>query len=148
MAHTDGIDSLVPRLPPDQDTRDRLRSSLQSRIAQQQARGFGPAKFGASDKTTRDVANFIKSKTKELSKPSIKAAAKAGKVLRISTPSTCFAAVTWESTSDDGDDGIVTGEFYRGGAVVYDGPMSLDEFIEWSSSDSVGKFYNSDVDAF
>jgi hypothetical protein len=50
-------------------------------------------------------------------------------------PSTCLADLSWK-------DGVATAEFYRGGAVVYDFPMSLDEFLDWVESDSIGKYGN------
>jgi hypothetical protein len=53
-------------------------------------------------------------------------------------PSTCLASLTWK-------DGIATAEFYRGGQVVYDFPMSKDDFIDWVSSDSIGKYGNAEV---
>jgi hypothetical protein len=72
---------------------------------------------------------------KQLTADEINAAAKAGHKLRADLPSTCFESVTWK-------DGIVTGTFYRGGSIVYDGEMSLDEFQDFASSDSLGQWYN------
>ena len=61
-------------------------------------------------------------------------------MLRIDTPSDCFQSVTWRATDDDGLDGICTGTIWRGGAVVYDTPMTLDEFEDFASSESLGKW--------
>jgi len=69
--------------------------------------------------------------------------AKAGHVLQADTPSSCFQSVTWRATSDDGQDGIVTGTFWRGGALAYSGQMSLDEFLDgFGATDSLGTEYN------
>lgn len=53
-------------------------------------------------------------------------------------PSTCLASLSWK-------DGIATAEFYRGGQIVYDFPMSKDDFIDWVSADSIGQYGNAEV---
>ena len=66
---------------------------------------------------------------------------KVGDTLSIDKPSTCFASVEFEVIDEDGN-GIATGTFHRGGSLVYSGPMSIDEFLEWSDSESLGGYYN------
>jgi hypothetical protein len=58
--------------------------------------------------------------------------------LRATIPSTCLASLTF-------NDGIATAEFYRGGAVIYDYPMSKAEFVDWVSGESLGKYGNENV---
>jgi hypothetical protein len=54
-------------------------------------------------------------------------------------PSTCLASLTWK-------DGIATAEFYRGGQVVYDFPMSKDQWIDWvSAQEGIGRYGNAEV---
>jgi hypothetical protein len=115
-----------------------------------EARAKKPSnKTARAKEVTKHVSEALKqgyknrtASRKELTADQIKQAAKAGHVLRAELPSTCFASVTWEATDDSGTDGIVTGEFYRGGSIVYDGEMTLDEFQDFASSDSLGKWYN------
>jgi hypothetical protein len=68
----------------------------------------------------------------------IQKAAKAGKTLYANTPSTCFASLSWRK-------GVATAEFYRGGAIVYDYEMSLDEFLDWAQDESLGEFFNAEI---
>jgi hypothetical protein len=73
----------------------------------------------------------------------INKAAKAGHVLEADQPSSAFSSVTWRATSADGQEGIVTGTFWRGGSLVYSGEMSLDDFLDgFGSTDSLGGEYN------
>jgi hypothetical protein len=65
-------------------------------------------------------------------------------VLTVDTPSTCFASIEWEPYDDDPENGIATGEFFRGGALVYSGEMSRDEFEAWAEDPSPGGFYNAE----
>lgn len=58
--------------------------------------------------------------------------------LEATLPSTCLASLTWK-------DGIATAEFYRGGDVVYEYPMTRDEFVDWASDSSLGKYGNAYV---
>jgi hypothetical protein len=81
---------------------------------------------------------LAKSINKQLQKAANKAVAdKAPKHARLisEVPSTCLASLSFK-------DGIATAEFYRGGQVVYDFPMSRDEFIDWISDGSIGKYGN------
>jgi hypothetical protein len=102
----------------------------------------GSGKTARKKATTANVSKFLKDRyhAKQQgnalpNRDDIDKAAKAGHTLRADLPSTCFESVTWK-------DGIVTGTFYRGGAIVYDGEMDLDEFIDFASSDSLGEWYN------
>jgi hypothetical protein len=79
---------------------------------------------------------------KRLTRDEIKNAAKAGKTLFADVPSECFSEVYWEATDDDGQDGICTMEFARDGYVL-DESMSLEEFLQFASESSLGRYYNS-----
>jgi hypothetical protein len=61
-----------------------------------------------------------------------------GQTLHFNGDSTCLADLKWK-------DGIATAEFYRGGQIIYDYPMSKSEFIDWVSSGSIGKYGNAEV---
>jgi hypothetical protein len=94
-------------------------------------------------KALKDAAKVVSDKVREELGNSVKP----GDVLTIDKPSACFKLVSWEATGDDDDEsdeinGVVTGEFHRGGALVYSGPMTLDEFLDWSADESVGGWYN------
>jgi hypothetical protein len=84
--------------------------------------------------------NFVKRQQgkKQMSRADIDKAVKAHKTLHAELPSTCFASLTFK-------DGIATAKFYRGGAVVYEYPMELDDFLDWAKSDSLGEFFNAEV---
>jgi hypothetical protein len=71
---------------------------------------------------------------KHPSRAEIDTAARSGKTLTADVPSTCLASLSWHK-------GVATAEFYRGGEIVYDYPMSLEEFLDWSS-DSLGEYGN------
>jgi hypothetical protein len=61
--------------------------------------------------------------------------------LRANVDSTCLADLTFSKK-----DSVATATFYRGGAIVYDFPMSLDEFLDWvSSDDGIGRYGNANV---
>jgi hypothetical protein len=36
-------------------------------------------------------------------------------------------------------------EFYRGGAIVYDEPMSLANFLDWAAAESLGQYFNAEI---
>jgi len=77
--------------------------------------------------------------TKAPTRGELKKAAAAGKTLEVTRDSDCFASLEWT-------DGIATAEFYRGGQIVYDYPMSLDEFLEWAQADEgLGEFFNASI---
>jgi hypothetical protein len=121
----------APRTPPPQAVRDKLRAQGLARDAELKAQGWGPARF---DKLNEAI-------NKQLQKAVNQAVAdKAPKhsTLHSQVPSTCLASLSWK-------DGIATAEFYRGGQIVYDFPMSKDDFIDWVSSDSIGKYGNAEV---
>ena len=61
--------------------------------------------------------------------------------LRANVDSTCLADLTFSKK-----DSVATATFYRGGAITYDYPMSLDEFLDWvSSEDGIGSYGNDNV---
>ena len=68
----------------------------------------------------------------------IQKAAKAGKTLYANMPSSCFASLSWHK-------GVATMEFYRGGAIVYDEPMSLANFLDWAAAESLGQYFNAEI---
>jgi hypothetical protein len=117
--------------PPPKEVRDMIRAQGEARDAELKAKGYGPARF---DKLNEAI-------NKQLQKAVNQAVAdKAPKhsTLVSQVPSTCLASLKWK-------DGIATAEFYRGGQVVYDFPMSKDDFIDWVSSDSIGQYGNAEV---
>ncbi len=96
-------------------------------------------------KTMKDVGQSIKDKIKE----ELGDAVKPGDVLTIDKPSTCFKSVSWEATGEEDDDGeiegVATGIFHRGGALVYDYQMTLSDFLDWSADESTGSYFNENV---
>ena len=108
-----------------------------------------------SDRLNKSLNEFISGKRGEakqqfgeqnadqgLTRSKIKQLARDGKTLYASQPSDCFASVSWDADDDSGEDGTCTLEFYRGGAVVYDVDMTLDEFLDFTSADSLGGYFN------
>jgi hypothetical protein len=102
-------------------------------------------------KITRDIAEKVKAKTN--TKLSPEAARKQSAIDRASarrapknstihatTPSSCFASVSYNKADE-----ICTMEFWRGGAIVYDEPMSLDEFLDFAESNSLGLYFNDEI---
>jgi hypothetical protein len=101
---------------------------------------------GAEKKVSKEINAAIREKiwgeVKKVqpTRDEMAAAAKAGKSLHALMPSTCLQSLTWKADGDGS--GVATAEFYRGGAVIYDYPMDLDEFIDWAESGSLGKYGN------
>jgi hypothetical protein len=147
-SHMDGINKL-PRWDPSNPTKynyDPTNYDAADYAKFKQARIDAQAKqqkatVNRSQQIIKEANKVIKDAINERLKnqgPSrdvFNAAAKAHKQLNANTPSTCFASLSWR-------DGIVAGEFYRGGSVVYDGEMTLDEFLDFAQSDSLGEWYN------
>lgn len=146
--------------PPPQAVRDFQRAQGQARDVELRAKGYGPAVFKAHvdlgmkparGQTKLDLVYDAKTdkwvtiqeakaaaKKVQPTRDEMKAAVKAGKSLHALMPSTCLQSLTYK-------DGVATAEFYRGGAVVYDYEMSLEEFIDWAESGSLGKYGNENV---
>ena len=104
---------------------------------------FGP-KGSLSKAANESVASTVKAKTEELDR-SIASKAPKGSTITATTPSTCLASLSWQADPDgDGTDGTVTYEFYRGGALVYQDDCTVDEFLDWAESDSLGVTGNSE----
>jgi hypothetical protein len=121
----------TPAPPPSQEVRDVLRGQLDARVAELKSKGWGPARF--------DKLNAaINAQLQKLANQAVADKAPKHSTLVSQVPSTCLASLKWK-------DGIATAEFYRGGQVVYDFPMSKDDFIDWVSSDSIGKYGNAEV---
>jgi|SRR5579862_16296 len=137
----------------------------QARLAQERARGSHSAGINALPRaplqsyeaaqkqlkeTLQNVSKEMNARIKGIvneelkkhgpSRAEIEKAAKAGKTLHATTPSTCLASLTY-----NGKEKVAVAEFYRGGAITYEYPMSLGEFIEWADSESLGKFGNENV---
>lgn len=134
--------------PPPQIVRDFQRASGKARDAELKAQGHGPARFDQANKTLNrslpdEIKRAVMDARKQAEKASykhnaptrqdVKDAAKAGQVLHLTTPSTCFDSVTWKN-------GNVSVVFWNG--YQYTAPLDLDTVIEWGSDDSLGKFYN------
>jgi hypothetical protein len=121
-----------------------FKAAKQSR----QDRNIGrPARQQAIQKRISDALKKNYAKRQE-GKPQptreqINEAAKAGKPLRADLPSTCFASLTFKQDKDG--NGTVFAEFYRGGAINYEYPMELDDFLDWAGSESLGVFFNAEV---
>ncbi len=150
--HTAGVNSL-PRWDPnnldkgfiyDRSTysrdREEYRKFKEARAARDKAR---------QEKAERELDRVVKGANKLVAdkvKEELKNSVQPGDVLTIDRPSTCFKSVSWQAdeSDDDGDEvnGVVTGEFHRGGDVVYSAPMTLSEFLDWADSESIGSAYN------
>jgi hypothetical protein len=93
----------------------------------------------AQKQFAKDIQKAISDKTKEAvrfkgpTKQQIQSAAKTGKTLHITTPSTCFNSVNWKN-------GIVSVEFQNG--YAYSAPLDLDTMLEWADDESLGGFFN------
>jgi hypothetical protein len=126
-----------PRVPYDREAYKRGAEARAARDAERVAKA--QADF---DKVMKEANQVVSDKAREELGRNIRE----GDVLTIDRPSTCFASVEWIATSDADEDGvvegIVTGEFHRGGAKVYSAPMSLDDFVSWSDDESTGSWYN------
>lgn len=69
----------------------------------------------------------------------IKRAAAAGKTIYADQDSDCFASLSWTN-------GIATAEFYHGGSIVYDYPVSLEQFLEWANAEEgLGEYFNAEI---
>lgn len=143
--------------PPDEATRARMRANLERNIAESRSKGYGKADFSdllkpLKQKAKETLADKIaenmrqsEGKKKKPTKGEIKKAAKAGKVLVASLPSTCFSELTWQATSDDGMDGIATGTFINKTQGTWDWDCDLETFLEWTQSGSLGEFFNAEI---
>jgi len=142
--------------PPDEATRARMRANLERNIAESKSKGYGKADFSdllkpLNQKAKETLANKIAENMrqsegkKKPTKGEIKKAAKAGKVLVASLPSTCFSELTWQATSDDGMDGIATGTFINKTQGTWDWDCDLETFLEWTQSGSLGEFFNAEI---
>jgi hypothetical protein len=67
------------------------------------------------------------------SETQIRNAAKSGRTLHITTPSSCFDSVNWKN-------GNVSVVFWNG--YSYQAPLDLDTMLEWASDASLGSFFN------
>ena len=85
----------------------------------------------------KQLAGFEKYRQKVVNQAIADAAPKHARLIA-EVPSDCLASLTFK-------DGIATAEFYRGGQVVYDYPMSRNDFIDWVSAGSLGKYGNENV---
>jgi hypothetical protein len=91
-----------------------------------------------SKQIDKQLAGFEKDRQKAVNQAVANKAPKHARLV-FNGDSTCLAELTWK-------DGVATATFFRGGAVVYDYPMSRDEFIEWvSSDDGIGRYGNDNV---
>jgi hypothetical protein len=122
----------TPGTPPSQAVRDLRRAQGQARDAELKAQGWGPARF---DKLNAS----INAQLQKLANQAVADKAPKHSTLVSQVPSTCLASLKWK-------DGIATAEFYRGGQVVYDFPMSKSEFVDWiSAEEGIGRYGNSEV---
>jgi hypothetical protein len=120
--------------PPPQAVRDTLRAQLDARVAELKAQGYGTARF---DKLNAAINQQLQ----KMANQAVADKAPKHSTLVSQVPSTCLASLTY-SIKDE----IATAEFYRGGQVVYDFPMSKSEFIDWvSAQEGIGRYGNSEV---
>ena len=92
----------------------------------------------------KPIGETVKAKSRQIDRELAHAAPK-GSTIEATTPSTCLASLSWQADEDgDGNDGTVTYEFYRGGSLVYEDDCTLDEFLEWAESDSLGQTGNAE----
>lgn len=153
MAHQSGFQAFsqwvaggkVGAIP--QAARDFLRAQTDKRIAESKAKGYGPARFDdllrpfnrEAKKTAGDkLAEQISGTKKKPTMSQIRNAAKEGKTLRASLPSSCFAWLEWT-------DGVASGEFLNKTQGVWEWECDLETFIEWTQSGSLGEFFNAEI---
>jgi hypothetical protein len=100
-----------------------------------------PNPFGKEGTLAKSIneqlAGFEKDRQRAVNKAVADAAPKHARLIA-DVPSTCLESLTFK-------DGIATATFYRGGQIVYDYPMSRDDFIDWVSDGSLGKYGNENV---
>lgn len=136
---------------PPQAVRDYLRSQTDARIAESQAKGYGPARFDNLNKQMdrdfkklqRDIAGNMKaSEASERKKnptiSEIRNAAAAGQTLYASTPSDCFVEVSWT-------DGVCSVTFRHKTQGTWDVPMSLSDFLDFARAPSLGQYFNAEL---
>lgn len=130
--------------PPDAATRARMRANLERNVAESKAKGYGPSSFNdllkplneTAKKTAGNKLAEQMSETKKApTKSEIRKAAKEGKTLSASIPSTCFAWLEWT-------DGVASGEFLNKTQGVWEWECDLETFIEWAQSGSLGGYFN------
>jgi hypothetical protein len=83
----------------------------------------------------KQIDQSLKQSQPQPTRDEIDRAAKQGKTLVSTLPSSAFNEVSWRK-------GIVTAEFWNG--YVYSAPMSKEDFLDWAGggADSLGKYYN------
>lgn len=83
----------------------------------------------------KQLDQSLKDNQPQPTRAEIDKAAKQGKTLVSTVPSSAFNEVSWHK-------GIVTAEFWNG--YVYSAPMSKEDFLDWAGggADSLGKYYN------
>jgi hypothetical protein len=100
-----------------------------------------PNPFGKEGTLAKSIneqlAGFEKDRQRAVNKAVADAAPKHARLIA-DVLSTCLESLTFK-------DDIATATFYRGGQIVYDYPMSRDDFIDWVSDGSLGKYGNDKV---
>jgi len=127
---------------------DKLEADRMAAMKAKPYTGSNKNVFGKQGTIAEQVNKQIDQQRKELAaKPKkgptlgqIKAAVRAGKNLHAETPSTCLASLTY-----NGKDQVAVAEFYRGGAITYEYDMTVEEFLDWAQSGSLGKYGNENV---
>lgn len=119
---------------PPSIVRDYLRSQLQARVNESYAKGYGPAQFGdLNEKVNKKLEKVM---PKPVTKEQLKQAAKQHRTLSAAVDSECIDTLEWR-------DGVAVYTFVKGGGTEpYSTEMSLDEFIEWVQSASLGQTFN------
>lgn len=86
----------------------------------------------------KQLAGFEAYRQKQVNQAVADAAPKHARLIADGEDSTCLERLTWK-------DGIATATFFRGGQITYDYPMSRDQFVEWVSFGSLGRYGNENV---
>jgi hypothetical protein len=101
-----------------------------------------PNPFGKEGTLAKSIneqlAGFEAYRQKQVNQAVANAAPKHARLIADGEDSTCLERLTWK-------DGIATATFFRGGQITYDYPMSRDEFVDWVSFGSLGKYGNENV---
>jgi hypothetical protein len=120
-----------------QNILDKARQHPPQAISADRTNPFG--KEGSLAKSiNKQLAGFEAYRQKQVNQAVADAAPKHARLIADGEDSTCLERLTWK-------DGIATATFFRGGQITYDYPMSRDQFVEWVSFGSLGRYGNENV---
>ena len=119
---------------------ERFRQARQARDKQSLAQANMLA-----EKLNTDLAKTLSGIVAEKLSPTLDEVQQAvadGSTLRATQESTCFASLEYIPLDDES--GTVIGVFQNGYGPYESEPVDLQEFLDWASSDSLGKTYNAE----